>query len=889
MALDNHPFKTKAELNAFLRLHETLNDRMAATVWIFESGDFFILCDSDITFSDESVPAANVVKYCYTRDDDTIIKLVRVHAKNHRQLLKHILLVRHFRLDLFKSGSTGLSYERTASASPCDLGDVKDLMFTEEDAEYAEALRMGPICAIVLEGETKEPRIGMALWHSATKSVKLAEFYDNTSMDLLESMVIQCTPVECLLSSQAKYRTVRAVLGRNKILMSNDVPSKSEMDKVVTDISRMSDLTINKDADSQGLAKRALAILNVHLKISLEVMCKNGTPFVDTQEFVRFNAQADEGLNIFDSADHGFSLFKVLNKTRTAGGERLLKVWLRQPLTEPQKIKERLDMVEQLIDNSSSRKTLHESSLRKMPDLESLSIKLSDKRVQLIDLYKIYMAIKEVERMAEIFKQMKGANDLLNEHFGVPFVKKLAKMDRYQDLIKTTLDFEAVSSDNVFVVRAAFDDKLLKIKSEMDQVKKSIESSVSKMAASINLDKKCVKLDWSTMHGYCFRVTMKDEINLRSKKGISIVDSSKSGVRFRNKDLEVLNKEYRALNEAYEEQQQYVVKEILEIAVGYVPFISELGHLCSKLDCLVSFAVASVSAPIPYTKPEIVDRSTGILQLDEARHPCLELMDSINFIPNGVDFEADKKTFCIVTGPNLGGKSTYLRSIALNVLMAQVGCFVASTKAVLFPVDRVLVRIGAGDSQLTGVSTFMAEMLEAASIVRSSTRHSLILIDELGRGTSTYDGLGLAWAISHHIAAEIKAFSLFATHFHEITRLSEELPNVFNCHVDAVTSENEFTLLYNVRPGSSNKSFGLEVARLAGFPKEVMDDAKQFLAQAEMPLLRGGKQGSNAGLDSKEVKAFLVEWKNPQTNEKRKCEMVEAMKTKVAKIEENLA
>ena len=221
----------------------------------------------------------------------------------------------------------------------------------------------------------------------------------------------------------------------------------------------------------------------------------------------------------------------------------------------------------------------------------------------------------------------------------------------------------------------------------------------------------------------------------------------------------------------------------MEIAAGFSRMMLELGRKVSELDCLVSLASSAVSAPIPYVKPKL--NLHGKIQLDQARHPCLE-KKNVNFIPNDVNLDAKEKKFVIITGPNLGnynilvalfmyintdllgGKSTYMRAAALSVFMAQIGSFVPCEAAEISPVDSLLVRIGASDSQYDGVSTFMAEMLDTSRILRNATSKSLVLVDELGRGTSTFDGLSLAWTIAKELAENVKCFTLFSTHYFEV-------------------------------------------------------------------------------------------------------------------------
>lgn len=457
------------------------------------------------------------------------------------------------------------------------------------------------------------------------------------------------------------------------------------------------------------------------------------------------------------------------------------------------------------------------------------------------------MAVGKISLIHEQLISIVDAPKALEETLIGPLQQLSFSLTKYAELIEGTVDFVALNRHE-YIVRADFEASLSAINTRKELVLDEIEQEFDRVVRKVNLEKgKKIKLERNTTYGYFFRISRLDGNVLSNNSEFQELAALKNGIHFVSTTLRESSLQYDELVQEYSKAQNVLVQEMLNVALTFRKLFGELDQVIARVDVLQSLAYAAVMSPIPLVRPIIMATTTTVvggereLFLQDSRHPCVEATASGNtvasgscstsFIPNNVHFTQDS-SLQIITGPNMGGKSTYIRQTAIIILMAQVGSFVPCSSAKVPIYDAILVRVGAGDSILRGISTFMMEMLETASILRTATPNSFVVIDELGRGTSTSEGLGLAWGVSK-VLARRKCFTFFATHFHELTELADSEPNVKNLHANAIIDQGSLLMTFRITPGVCDQSFGVHVAQMAGFPTRVIDMAKIMLKDLE--------------------------------------------------------
>ncbi|KAF9935116.1 MutS-like protein [Linnemannia zychae] len=769
--------------------------------------------------------------------------------------LRDALLNRQMRVEIWAAEPRKQNvWNIVKRASPGNLQDMEDLLFSNTDMVASPI-----VMAVKIQTGGDQRIVGVCFADATVRELGISEFIDNDLYSNFESLVIQLGIKECLIQSDEGHKNyelskIRSILSHCDIVITDRKKSEFSIKDVEQDFNRLLEEDISIAALPEFELKNAMAASACVMKyLGLLTDETNFGQYTlrnhDLSQYMKLDASAVRALNLMpgpqDGANKSMSLYGLLNKCKTSQGGRMLGQWLKQPLMDIAAIEKRQAIVEALTLDSELRQNLQETHLKMIPDLHRLAKRFQRGVASLQDVVRAYQVVIRLPAIVSTLAACETGSlehkEIMNTEFTSPFEEYNSNLQKLQELVETTIDLDAIDNHE-YLIKADFDQGLKALRKKMEMLKLDMQKEHERVSIVLNMevDKK-LKMEDHQIHGWGFRLSRNDSSCIRNKSQFQELATQKNGVFFTTTTMRKVSTEFKDISQEYERSQSSLAKEVIGIVSTYCPVLEKLNTLVAQLDVLVSFAHVSVHAPIPYVRPHMTAIGTGDVILKESRHPCLEAQDDVAFIPNDVSLERGKTEFLIITGPNMGGKSTYIRQIGVIALMAQTGCFVPCSEASLCVFDCILARVGAGDSQMKGVSTFMAEMLETASILKSATVNSLIVIDELGRGTSTYDGFGLAWAISEHIALNIKSFCLFATHFHELTSLGETAPYVGNLHVSAhvdngdkgVGKSRDITLLYKVVEGVCDQSFGIHVAELAQFPDSVVQLAKRKAIELE--------------------------------------------------------
>ncbi|CAH6721808.1 DNA mismatch repair protein Msh2p [[Candida] jaroonii] len=883
--------------------------------------DYFTALDEDADLiADNIYKTQSVIKYNQNKKNRYVTISPQVFLNN---ALKFCLIENTFKVEIYDK-----NFNLIVMGSPGNLENLSQHYNVDLENMFVDG--SSPItAAIKFTSQGNNKKVGICLINLSNNLIQVSEFEDNEIFSNLESLLIQLGVKEVLLPSnydpEAKEMSdvnkLCQILDKIGIIVSSLKSSVFTASNIEQDLIKL----LSKDEDNLELILGSKGIdsndyqlsfaccnaLITYLSLLNEDIESNEIKHFtiekyDLMNYMKLDSSTLNALNIFPNKQSNLniknnqvsSIFELLNKCKTTNGSRLLSQWLKQPLTRLNLIEERQTLVEKLINDTSLRLFLIEEVLAFIPDIKRLLKKINNnikktgndnkKLEDVIRLYQLFLLLpKLIEMLQMAINESKDDNpelsDLINKYWLEPINDNYEKLTKFQGLVETAIDLSPLNSNDLtsdFNINPDFENSLTDINNQLISKEQEIKNQHIMVAEDLGIDiEKKLKLEKHQIHNWCFRVTRNDSGVLRNTSYREL-QTVKAGVFFTNSELTQLSREHQQILDEYNLRQREIIQEILLVTLTFESIFTGLSISLCHLDVIQSFAQVSILSSIQYTKPQLLplaetskdkEFDERVINLVNSRHPILEVQDDLNFIPNDVSMNNENSNFSIITGPNMGGKSTFIRQIGVIALMAQIGCFVPADEGAILPIfDSILSRVGAGDSQLKGLSTFMIEMLETSSILSNSTHNSLIIIDELGRGTSTYDGFGLAYSISEYIVKEKKCFTVFATHFHELTELSKKHATIKNLQVKALIENNDdLTLIYKVEEGISSKSFGINVAELVKFPEKIINMAKRKASELndlenqdeyiKLKKTKCSNEEINQGIEN--LNKILVDWK----------------------------
>lgn len=514
------------------------------------------------------------------------------------------------------------------------------------------------------------------------------------------------------------------------------------------------------------------------------------------------------------------SLYWLLDQTKTAMGSRLLKQWIERPLINQAQIEERLDIVEIFTKYFIQRESVKEI-LKDIYDLERLSSRIAFGNINARDLKWISSSLK-------VLPELKAQLVSLDEPLLDELANKLVDLKHITELIDNAIvDNPPLTVKEGGIIKDGFNEELDELRYIRDHGKQWLANFEQKERDKTGI--KGLKIGYNRVFGYYIEVTksylslIKDEFNYTRKQSLANAE------RFVTPELKEMESKLLSAQDKMVKLEYVLFTQIRDYIKKDVHILQDVAKVVAKVDVYQSMAV--ISSENSYVRP--IFNQEKIFKVVDGRHGVIErVMAQGTYVSNDVEIDHDHPVL-LITGPNMGGKSTYMRQIALIALMAQIGCFVPCSEANIPIFDQIFTRIGASDDLISGQSTFMIEMLEANNALRYATENSLIIFDEIGRGTATFDGMAIAQAMIEYIASSIKCITLFSTHYHELTFLEEKDLGIKNVHASASIKNDDLVFLYRIKPGRSNKSYGINVAKLARLPDVILNRANVLLEALE--------------------------------------------------------
>ncbi len=516
------------------------------------------------------------------------------------------------------------------------------------------------------------------------------------------------------------------------------------------------------------------------------------------------------------------SLLAIVDRCRTAMGHRELRRWMQKPLRDQQRVRQRHHAVSSLLDNhvfDNVGEVLHA-----IGDVERILARIALLSARPRDLATLSTTLQALPALQELLAAIDS-----------PLIHELADAIATHPEVVALLDAAIIDEPPMLirdggVIREGFDpelDELRALSANADQFLLDLEAQEQQKTGIQSL-----KVAYNRVHGFYIEVSKAQSEAVPAEYVRR--QTLKAVERYITPELKAFEDKVLSARERALAREKHLYEQLLQQLGEDLARLQRCALALAQLDVLTCFAMSANA--LDWNAPELCE--TRLLEIEAGRHPVVEQTLAQDFVANDLNLD-ENSSMLLITGPNMGGKSTYMRQTALIVILAYMGSYVPARRAVIGPIDQIFTRIGASDDLASGRSTFMVEMTEAANILNNASANSLVLMDEIGRGTSTFDGLALAWACADHLAQKSQAFTLFATHYFELTQLPEQYPGIRNVHLDAIEHGDDIIFMHSVKPGPANQSYGLQVARLAGIPAESIRLARQKLALLEQQAVHG--------------------------------------------------